>query len=75
MEDNKNMYITIKLIDNSIRVYSTEKEATDHSIEINKSEEDHPAFDLYKLNGKDEATFIGRLSRRFGDDELFWENK
>lgn len=67
------MYITIKITDGSIRCYSSEEEALNHSTEINRQESDHPSFELYKLNGKKEAEFIGRLSRRFGHDELFWE--
>ena len=66
------MYVAIKLTDNTIRAYSTEDEATKYCKHINKNEEDRPSFDLYKLNGKRKASYIGRFRRGFGSDEFFW---
>jgi hypothetical protein len=56
------MYITQKTTDSSLRLYKTHKEATIHSIAINKREKEHPSFFLYKvLNIKRRAKYVGIL--------------
>ena len=58
------MYITQKATDDSLRLYKTHKEATIHSIAINKREKEHPSFFLYKTSGiKRRAKYIGILSK------------
>lgn len=67
------MYITIQLDTQQVRSYNNIVSATKHSIEINKSNHEHPSFWLYKLEGhKKEAIFKGLLKRRFGSNKLEW---
>jgi len=60
------MYITFDLIEEEIRAYNSLKEAFDHSVELDLY------VDAYKLNGKEKATYEGRLCKNPETGERFW---
>jgi len=66
-------YITINLMDESVRAYDTLLSATNESKKINQSDPDRPSFRLYMiLLDSNKVICHGDLIRKFGHDYLFW---
>jgi hypothetical protein len=71
--NNRNReYITINSFDlTEIRKYKNMDSALKDSIELNKSDENHPRFLLYR-NQASNIEYVGSLRRVFGTDNFFF---
>jgi hypothetical protein len=67
-------YITINMM--SMQVYgpfADVKSATRSAKANNQRSEEHPSFWLWELRQGHDPKYHGRLSRRFGTSEFYWD--
>ena len=70
------IYITANPFLLKLRHYSSIKLALQDSINLNRRDDMHPAFELYELrNDKTDLVKIGKLTRRFGTDDFSFVDK
>jgi|GEM_PF-4797704 len=70
--DIEEEYITINPFDMAeVRKYKDINLALDESAKLNKSDNNHPSFYLYK-NTPLQIAYIGRLTRKFGTDTFYF---
>lgn len=63
------MFIAVCPITGDLYSFSSLREACLRCIKMNKADDDHPAYRLYRMNGEGEkAEYFGRLCRKFGED-------
>lgn len=67
------MYIAINLMTLEPRAYETKEFALEDCVRLNRADEEHPAFTLWRVEpGKTELGYEGRLFRAFGRSEFSW---
>ncbi len=68
-------YATLDPFTLIIRVYHSEEDALKDSIKLNQKSSNHPTFLLFKSEKKGHLEMVGRLCRRFGTDDFYWDRE